>query len=189
MLPGIDREAANIPDVIPDYTARGVTDVDFEALHGKGVDHVFLDVDLTIRRAFARRSDQEIVDFLLEQRAMGNIGSISLATNSPSDMTPFAEPLDAEVFQPFTYRGERIKKPDPRFFTHMLGKLGVQASAAATIGDRCLADISGANQVGMTTVLVEPLGADYWFDRLRGTRRRDKRALLMAQKAIQHLLP
>jgi len=45
------------------------------------------------------------------------------------------------------------KKPDPRLFRACLTKLGVPASEAVMIGDRCV-DVEGAKRAGMTAVLL-----------------------------------
>ncbi len=47
-----------------------------------------------------------------------------------------------------------IRKPDPSMFRDCLGKLGVDAGEAAYVGDRPYEDISGAKNIGITSVLI-----------------------------------
>jgi putative hydrolase of the HAD superfamily len=46
------------------------------------------------------------------------------------------------------------RKPSPRIFREALGALGVKAEEAVFVGDSPLADIEGAKQLGMKTVLL-----------------------------------
>jgi putative hydrolase of the HAD superfamily len=47
-----------------------------------------------------------------------------------------------------------IRKPDPSMFRDCLGKLGVNAGEAVHVGDRPYEDISGAKNMGITSVLL-----------------------------------
>jgi predicted HAD superfamily phosphohydrolase YqeG len=176
------EEYPHLPNVLPDYTANTVLEVDFSELN---TPNVLLDLDLTIRRAYATEIEEDIVSHLAEQRDKGLIGSISLATNSGNDLSNFANQLDANVFQPFTRDGEYIRKPSATFFNHILSELGAAANTVVMIGDRYQLDIIGANQIGITTVTVEPLGRDYLPDRLLLTRYRDNRALRLAERLLR----
>ena len=53
--------------------------------------------------------------------------------------------LDATAFSSEVGR----RKPDPAIFQHALDRLGVQAEAAAFVGDRLLDDVGGAQRLGM----------------------------------------
>lgn len=50
---------------------------------------------------------------------------------------------------------EGFEKPDPRIFHQTLGKLGVEPSRAAHVGDDAIDDLQGARNVGMRGVLVD----------------------------------
>lgn len=54
------------------------------------------------------------------------------------------------------------------------------------IGDQLFTDIFGGNLLGMTTVLVKPLGRDPWWNVIRGRRRRERR-ILNSFAAMRHL--
>lgn len=59
-----------------------------------------------------------------------------------------AERLDAVVFS----SDVGIRKPRPEIFLRALDELGVPPQRALFVGDRLVADVSGARAVGMTTV-------------------------------------
>jgi putative hydrolase of the HAD superfamily len=52
------------------------------------------------------------------------------------------------------------RKPHPRIFKHFLDSMHVEAEEAVYIGDDLDADIRGAGDMGMTTVLIFRQGAE-----------------------------
>ena len=50
------------------------------------------------------------------------------------------------------------KKPSPEIFIHSLAEAGAQVTESVMIGDNPTTDISGAKEVGMTSVLFDPTG-------------------------------
>ena len=52
-------------------------------------------------------------------------------------------------------------KPHPAIYWRMLGMLGIMPAESIFIGDRPRDDIAGANEVGMTSVLMKPAHLDY----------------------------
>ncbi len=58
-------------------------------------------------------------------------------------------------FEAIAVSGELgIRKPDAAIFDHVLGRLGVAASAAVYVGDDIVADVGGAKAAGMAAVWV-----------------------------------
>lgn len=51
-----------------------------------------------------------------------------------------------------------VEKPDPRIFALALARAGVRAADAYYVGDLYPVDVIGAEQAGMTPVLLDPLG-------------------------------
>jgi putative hydrolase of the HAD superfamily len=64
------------------------------------------------------------------------------------DEQGLAERFDAVVFS----SDIGVRKPRPEIFQHALAELGVTADRALFVGDRLIADIRGARDVGMRTV-------------------------------------
>ncbi len=52
----------------------------------------------------------------------------------------------------------RHRKPHPKIFLTCLKRLGISPQEAVFVGDKLRADIDGAKQVGMVTVLKDPSG-------------------------------
>ncbi len=174
------------PDhVLPDHKAESVLDIDFAQLALEGKTDVFIDLDLTLRRRRHEDCDVATAEFLHAQRSAGNITSLTVATNSRSDVSSCARQVEANLVQPFHFNGELIRKPDARFFEAALRQAGVQADSSVMIGDRYQLDVVGAKRAGMHSILVEPIGRDYPLDILRRTRSKDRSALYLARVALE----
>lgn len=77
-------------------------------------------------------------------------------------------------------------KPRPYGFLHAMKLLGAKPEETVVIGDQLFTDILGGNRLGMTTVLVKPLGRDPWWNAIR--RRRQKEQRMLAQLGLaRHL--
>jgi putative hydrolase of the HAD superfamily len=66
------------------------------------------------------------------------------------DETPFAQLFDTTVFS----SREGMKKPDPRFFGLVLGRLGLTGPDCLYVGDGNGDELPGAKAMGMTPVLI-----------------------------------
>lgn len=175
------------PLYLPDFSARSVTDIDFKQLKKLGVKHVMFDLDLTLRRAYSRHLETEIIDYLVNLRKTSGFKSINLVTNNIRKLKRYAEPLGVRIFQPYR-EGWRIRrKPQRKFFERVLKELGAKPADCVMIGDKLFADVVGGNRMGMYTVLVTPRGMDYWFDLLLLTRFREKRSLNAARSRLLKL--
>lgn len=182
----VNAEAHINPEhVLPDHKAESVLDIDFARLALEGKTDVFIDLDLTLRRGRHEDCDVATTEFLQAQRSAGNIASLTIATNSRSDVSSCARQLGANLVQPFYLNGELVRKPDARFFEAALRQAGVQADNSVMIGDRYQLDVIGAKRAGMHSILVEPIGRDYPLDILRRTRSKDKSALNLARVALE----
>lgn len=176
-------EAREFP--IPDFTADGVTDVDFTLLSKTGVTNVFLDLDLTLRSAWSKNIGVDIIDHLAENKRIGNIGFIAIATDSGDDLRGFARQIDADVVhQPYKSKdGVKVNKGSDEFWLKILESNGLDPKSTVNIGDRYKKDVKLPGINGLNTVMVQPLGKDYWFDRLGSFRDVRKKDNLQLEKA------
>lgn len=104
--------------------------------------------------------DPETIPLLTHLRDQGyKIGLVSNwdGTLEPSwaewGLTPYVDFIgDSDVYG--------ARKPDPSFFHHVLGKLGVDPADAFHVGDSWGADVVGARAAGVKAVLFDPLGCE-----------------------------
>lgn len=179
-------DKAQKPLRLPDFTANNVFDIDFALLAKLGVKHVIFDLDATIRSAYSKTFDAEIVDYFKQLESTHRFESVSLATNNIRNISAFGAPFGARIFQPYFKKGRPVYKPHRDFFKRILMTLNAKPQEVVMIGDKINTDVVGANRSGFFTVLVEPRGGDYWYETLLLTRYREKRTLHLARQKIEN---
>jgi putative hydrolase of the HAD superfamily len=109
----------------------------------------------TPRREYCPAAHCEVVRRL--RKAGYHLVAIS---NRDGDLRPVLEAHGLGPYFAFALSGGRagVYKPDPEIYRIALKALGVAPAATLVIGDSYEADIAGAEQLGITGVLVDPLG-------------------------------
>ena len=135
----------------PTRLAEAVWEVDLDWLAGRGIRGLVLDLDNTLVDWEGTRVRPEVRAWLEAARARG-LG-LCLASNAMRSgrVGRMARELG---LMPVAHAG----KPFPAAFRRAMAALGTPASATCVIGDQLFTDMLGANWLGMTTVLVKPLG-------------------------------
>lgn len=173
-------DKVQISPYLPDFVADGILKVDFELLRSIGVKHLLIDLDQTLRQAYSRKLDNEVIEFFATLMQKGAFKSVNIVSNNNRNLERYSKPLNARVFQPFWQKGRMIRKPGAKFYLKVLDELGIKPEEAVMIGDKVRLDVAGANRVGIRTVLVRRRGRDYWFDYLMLARWREYRTLAEA---------
>jgi HAD superfamily hydrolase (TIGR01549 family) len=94
-------------------------------------------------------------------RRLFNAGyHLAAISNRDGDLSPVLAAHGLDAYFAFTLSGGRAGtyKPNPEIFRIALNTLGVAPAATLVIGDSYHADIVGAQEVGITGVLLDPLG-------------------------------
>ncbi len=182
---GLYKKKGQLPAILPDFVADNFLKVDFKELKQLGIKHILLDLDLTIRRVGARELEKDVLEFFRKLQDNRQFKSVNLVTNNRRAKR-FADTLNIQAFMPYWEHARPIRKPNIKFFQRVLSALNAQPGQAAMIGDKVHADIVGANNVGMTTILVHPRGRDYWFDMLMLTRFRERYSIKKARHNIKN---
>lgn len=170
-----DQAPGAISPYLPDFTAEDIADVDFVLLKNMGVTHLMLDLDGTLRKAYSRRLEAEVIEVFRQLQDRKLFKVIAIASNNNFRLQKFAKPIGARVFQPYWHNTRLIRKPHPLFFSHVMDELGIEPSQAVMIGDRLRSDIVGANRAGIRTVLIKQRGSGYWFDHILLSKIREQR--------------
>jgi putative hydrolase of the HAD superfamily len=116
-----------------------------------------MEAALELRREHLRRilvPRPDAVRTLAELRGRGfALGMISNASSELSGLwaeSQFEGLFDATLFS----ANERMMKPDPRLYRRMTELLGVEAERCTFVGDGAYRELQGAEEVGMTAVLI-----------------------------------
>ncbi len=160
------------PQFVPDYMARSIADIDFEALAAAGVRYVAFDADSTLVPSRGVSLSPQTKKLLVSKKKLFKKWCIA-SNRITHDLYDLGKAIDAGVVQ----AGLRGRKPKRKFFARVLDHLNAQPDEVVMIGDKLLADIWGANRAGFMTVWVEHLGRDIIWDRAIGLRSIERRLL------------
>jgi predicted HAD superfamily phosphohydrolase YqeG len=161
---------------VPDFTADTVAGIDFgevreqmglkpdEPLHG------IFDLDRTLRGMAQDKVADGVAENLGAQVEDGRLTSVTLATNSRSNVEHFGPQLGDGVHT-FTRYDTGYAKPSRQLFEHIVDVRGIRGDDIVMVGDMCLRDVMfayRARQAGLhvVSILVKPLvgpehGGDY----------------------------
>ncbi len=171
------KKSKNSQLFIPDYFARGVGDIDFAELKKQGIKVVAFDADNTlISFSLSPFHPKKIDNRLLKkmQKHRKKFDKWIIASNRPSnDLQELAASISAQVVR----ASLRTRKPRKAYFNQVVARAGCKPENIAMVGDKLMADIYGANRMGMISVLVRPVGSDNPLDRIVQTRRFERRLL------------
>ncbi|CAN5190721.1 hypothetical protein BH09PAT1_BH09PAT1_7550 [soil metagenome] len=141
-------------EIVPNFLAPSVREIDFRYLHTKGIRYAALDVDRTLTPTSGNKlEDPALGEYIRGLQREGILEKVLLATRSGRNLFAIEEELNAEHFR----HPDNLKKPDTHYFEGLLEQLHANPNEVVMVGDRLTHDIRGAAEVGMPTVLVEPI--------------------------------
>lgn len=155
---------------VPDMYQENIFTVNYKKLKEDGIQFILFDLDNTIVPYEIKEVDTEVSNLMQKLKEDGVTPIIF--SNSPKNRVKyFANILEIE----FVYSA---RKPSAKKFAETLKKYRTNENAVAIIGDQMVTDIKGGNRVGITTILVNPIGKDpYWTKPGRFKERRLKQKL------------
>lgn len=137
----------------PDFKAKTVFEVNYDALKEIGVKSLIFDLDSTVMKSKAGVFSEQSLELLanLEKDFL-----LVIASNNKN--MEYIEKVRTQVN--FTVIGY-ANKPNPKIMLEFLKENNVNPSNAAIIGDRPLTDILAGKLAGTKTVLVDSIS---WFE-------------------------
>ena len=141
--------------------ARG-EELTFEEVYGSALSRLgvlpeekILEAIHEVFRRYYRQDLYPCIDDVLERLSKRYV--LALISNTMSDQprlilerTGLARHFDVIVCS----RDLGVRKPNPRIFEHVLGRLGVDPDEAVHVGDSVEADIEGASKAGLTPIWI-----------------------------------
>jgi ribonucleotide monophosphatase NagD (HAD superfamily) len=173
---------------IPDFESESFLDVNFEGLanHVGSPIHVVADLDHTLRIP-SDRLGLDVINHVSQARSDGVIESFNIGTdNIFGRYAPGALQIANRIYRPFVHDKMFIRKPHPAYFGKIIDDIQVPPSTIIMIGNDNYRDIYGANQVGMTTVQVPPIGSSILVEFAR--HHRGRRFMKLGKTAVNKLL-
>ncbi|MDY3930760.1 MAG: YqeG family HAD IIIA-type phosphatase [Erysipelotrichaceae bacterium] len=143
----------------PDFYIQNMSSIDPARLKARGIRLVVIDMDNTLIPSCEMVVPAQAHRFIDALRKEG-IMPVVVSNNVSRITRSRCEQLQIACY-PFSL------KPLPRGFRKVLRRYHCRPQETAVIGDQILTDIFGGNQMGMLTILVDPLSEkDHIFGRM-----------------------
>jgi len=140
---------------IPDIYQKSIYKINYDSLYNSGIRCLLIDLDNTIAPITIKEPNKKIKDLfnLLKEKGF----KVIIFSNSRKNrVKPFKDSLDVECCY-------GAKKPFKKKYLKVLKDNNLEVDNVACIGDQLLTDIRGGNKVGITTILVNPIGTKEIF--------------------------
>jgi len=135
---------------VPDIYKKSIYDIDYHKLKKNGIKCIIFDLDNTIAPINVKSPKKKVKD-LIEDIKVLKIKIIIVSNSTKTRVEPFKDILcvDSAYFS---------LKPTKRKYKKILKIYDFKDTEIACIGDQLLTDILGANRMGFTSILVNPIG-------------------------------
>lgn len=143
------REVDHMYRFLPDIYQKSIYAINYENLKNAGIKIILFDLDNTIASLSSEVPSKKVRELFEDIKEMG-MKPIILSNSPKKRVSPFKEELVVDAsyfsFKPFKHKYKKIMKI-----------YGVKASEVAAIGDQLMTDIYGANRMGLTSILINPI--------------------------------
>lgn len=162
---------------IPDYYYQDIESIEYKKLINKGINTLFFDLDNTILPDNSGSFNEENYQFF-EQLSKDFKILIITNNNKKRCLKAFDNRINYfhRAFKPFKFR-----------YRKMLKLVNSKPSEVCAIGDQILTDVLGANKMGFSSILVNPIDPSKQNWKSRFNRFREKRVLLKIKKQNKKL--
>lgn len=150
---------------IPDLYQKSIYEINYDKLHKRGIKCLLFDLDNTLVPIKCKEVDSTLTE-LIEKLNKKGFKIIIFSSDDEDRVEMFKEQLKMDAY---SYTRNSYQK----YMNEILSKY--KEDQIAVIGDEMLKDIAYGNKVGITTILVNPIGKDRIFKRLK--RLKEKRIM------------
>ena len=142
--------------LLPKLITEKTTDITPELLRCRGVRLLMLDFDNTIVPYTTDVPTPEMASWLKKMKETEI--AVCIVSNSHNDRVPkFCADYGLDCIT-------HAKKPTPKGINECLARYGIPAENAALIGDQIFTDTLGANNAGVTSILVKAIdNHNFWL--------------------------
>lgn len=134
---------------IPDIYQKSVYDIDYQKLKKKGIKCLLFDLDNTLVPVNTDVPTKKVKELfaILEK----DFKVIILSNSGKKRLIPFKEGLNVDT-------SASSRKPFKKKYLKIMNIYNFKYHEIAAIGDQLLTDIFGANRIGITSILINPIG-------------------------------
>ena len=135
---------------MPDIYQKSIYTINYDSLYNRGIRCLLIDLDNTIAPITIKEPNKKIKTLFEELKNKG-FKLIIFSNSTRNRMKPFKEGLDVDCCA-------NARKPFKKKYVKVLNEYNLDVDSVACIGDQLLTDIRGGNKLGITTILVNPIG-------------------------------
>ena len=141
--------------LVPDIYAKSIYSINYEKLKQNGIKCLLIDLDNTIAPITVNEPDKAIKELFNKLQNMGF--KLIILSNSPKNrVRPFKEQLNIDS-------SASSNKPFPKKYRKIMKIYNFKDTEIAAIGDQLFTDILGANKLGITSILLNPMSEEDYF--------------------------
>jgi len=140
---------------VPDIYQKSIYTINYDSLYSRGIKCLLIDLDNTIVPVTMKKSNKKIKKLFDELKAKG-FTIIIFSNSNKLRLKAFKEELEVDICPNAT-------KPFKKKYEKIMKTYGFKEPEIACIGDQLLTDIKGGNNLGLTTILVNPIGTKERF--------------------------
>jgi HAD superfamily phosphatase (TIGR01668 family) len=140
--------------LLPSYEINDLNALNVLLPNLKNVRGIIFDVDQTLVGFNKNTIDKSVEDTI---RIFASGYKCCFLSNYPNHPYAYARLRNIERQIGIPVVRSKHKKPHPSAFHEALDALGTDVKNTIVVGDRILTDILGANNLGMTSILIKPL--------------------------------
>lgn len=134
---------------VPDIYQKSIYTINYKTLQKSGITCLIFDLNNTIAPLSMEIPDQNLKDlFAYLERLQFKL--VILSNDSKSRVEPFKEKLNVDS-------SFKSRKPSLKKYRKILDLYHLKVHQVASIGDQLCTDIYGANKMGFTSILVNPI--------------------------------
>ncbi len=137
---------------MPDIYQKNIYDINYKKLKKAGIKCLLFDLDNTIAPISLKVPNRKIRDLMAELVDMG-FTIIIMSNSGKARVEPYKDHLNIDA-------SFLSKKPLKRKYQKIQKIYGFKDTEIAAIGDQLLTDILGANRMGFTSILVNPISCN-----------------------------
>lgn len=134
---------------IPDIYAQSIFTIDYDKLKERNIKCILFDVDNTMVPLSVKEPDKKLKDLIARVEDKG-FKVIILSNGSKGRVEPFKEGLNIDA-------AHSSMKPLKNKYKKIMKIYNFKDTEIAAVGDQLLTDIFGANRMGFTSILINPI--------------------------------
>lgn len=140
---------------VPDIYQKSIYAIDYKALKKAGIKCLIFDLNNTMATINQPVPSRELKDLFVYLEGL-QFKLIILSNSNRARVAPFKEKLNVDA-------SFHSQKPSRKKYEKILSLYRFKVHEVAGIGDQLVTDVYGANRMGFTSILVNPISNQDYF--------------------------